>query len=133
MRILEAANANSFLCNLNLGYVTDRGLKIMAKCLKMNKNLSKLKFTEHQDHPWSEVSKQEFIEMLKQHQNLVKVKFDGAVGSDNEVFEQEIKFYVHKIKKGHKDFEAGEERKESCTNEHLFNNLLRMIEDKNEH
>lgn len=67
LRILEAANVNSFLVNLNLGYVTDRGLKIMAKCLKINKNLEKLKFTEHQDYPWSNESKVEFVEMLKLH------------------------------------------------------------------
>lgn len=64
---------------------------------------------------------------------MIKVKFDGANGSDNSTFKDEIKFYVNMIKKGHKDYEAGEERKESCTNEHLFNNLLRMIEDKDEH
>lgn len=71
--------------------------------------------------------------MLKGHKNLVKVKFDSAEGSDNSVFKKEIQFYVKKIKKCHKHNEQIEDRKNSCANEHLFQSLLAMIENKEDH
>ena len=71
--------------------------------------------------------------MLKDHKNLIKVKFDSAKDSDNSNFKREIKFYVKKIKKSHKIQDDIEERKDSCANEHLFKNLLDMIENKEEH
>lgn len=39
LRILEASNANQNITKLNLGFVTDRGLAIMAKTLCLNLNL----------------------------------------------------------------------------------------------
>ena len=92
-----------------------------------------MKFAEHEDYLWCQSSKDEFISMIKGHKALTKVKFDDAKGSDHKQFKKEIEFYVKKIKKEHKANEKNEERKESCTNEHLFNDLLEMIEDKDDH
>jgi hypothetical protein len=66
-----------------------------------NKSLSKLKFAESESSPWNDQAKSEFINMLKGHKHLTKVKFDSADGSDNSNFKQEIKFYVSKMKKCH--------------------------------
>ena len=133
VRILEASNANSNIVNLNLGYISDYELHILAMCLKNNKCLDKLKFAEHENSRWSDSSKIEFIKMIQGHKCLTKVKFDEAKDSDHKAFKKEIEFYVKKIKKEHKTHDAIEERKESCANDHLFNNLLELIENKEDH
>ena len=133
LRILEASNANHHITKLNLGLVTDRGLAIMAKTLCLNQTLQKLKFAEHEDAPWSEQSQAEFVSMIKGHRNLVKVKFDESKGCDHSAFKKEIEFFVKKIKKSHKNQDKIEDRKESCTTDHLFKGLLTMIEDREEH
>ena len=43
-RILEACNQNKNIKKVHLGYVSSKGLKLMADVLKTNKSLSKLKF-----------------------------------------------------------------------------------------
>jgi hypothetical protein len=44
IRILEACNTNKNIKSVTLGYVSSTGLKLMAKTLKINKTLEKLKF-----------------------------------------------------------------------------------------
>ena len=133
VRILEATNVNQNIVKLNLGLITDYELNIIAKCLKHNKSLDKLKFEEHPDSPWCQKSKDAFVCMIQGHKCLTKVKFDEAKDSDHKTFKKEIEFYVKKIKKEHKAKDAIEKRKESCTNDHLFNDLLEMIENKEDH
>lgn len=43
-RLLEAVNANKNIHKLNVGIVSDYGLKTMAELLKANKSLKKLQF-----------------------------------------------------------------------------------------
>jgi len=69
--------------------------------------------------------------MLRTHKNLVKVKFESE--NDHALFKKEIEFFVGKIKKEHRANGEIEDRKESCESEHLFKNLLKMIEDKDDH
>ena len=132
LRILEATNCNCNITTLYPGCVSDRGLMMMAKVLRANKGLTKLKFTEHVGEPWSDESKSEFVKMVMGHKNLIKVKFD-CQSDDDDSFKHEIDFYVNKIKKSHKQANDIDNRKESCTNEHLFSDLLKMIEDKDDH
>jgi len=74
---------------------------------------------------------------LKNHTNLVKVKFDPADKEDktegHKLFKQEIKFFVSKIKKEHKSEDDMGERIVSCSNDHMFKNLLELIENKDDH
>ena len=44
-----------------------------------------------------------------------------------------MNFYGQKIKKDHKSIDEFEERLESCSNDHMFNNLLKLIEDPDDH
>jgi len=134
LRILEAANANKNITNLNLGFVTDKGLFVMAKTLQNNKHLKKLKFTEHSEFPWCDSNKADFCDMLKKHKNLQKVKFDYDKDvCDHTLFKKEVNFYVNKIKDEHDYIDEVGQRKESCDPNYLFNNLLKMIEDKDDH
>jgi hypothetical protein len=71
--------------------------------------------------------------MLMVHKNLVKVSFLNAPGCDHDDFKKEINFYVKKIKKLHRIEGDINDRMESCSNEHLFKNVLKMIDDKDEH
>ena len=48
-------------------------------------------------------------------------------------FREEIHFYVKKIKLNKKACEEMKERLESCAHEHMFKNLLSLIEDSDEH
>lgn len=93
-----------------------------------------MKFCEHKDFPWSDQSKADFIDMLKRHKKLSKVKFEWDNDAhDHSMFAKEVKFYVNKIKDEHDYLKDVDERKESCDPNNLFNNLLKMIEDKEDH
>lgn len=137
LRIIEAANVNSNIRKLHMGVISDRALLLMAETLKKNTTLEKLKFTEDPDNTWSESSKHGFIEMLKQHKNLIKVKFEPAdkdgPANGHKLFKKEIEFFVKKIKKEHRTNDEMEDRINSCAPDHMFKDLLKMIEDKDEH
>jgi len=75
----------------------------------------------------------EFVSMIKGHKNLVKVKFESSKGCDHSAFKKEVDFFVKKIKKTHKTMDKIDDRRESCTTDHLFKGLLAMIEDRDEH
>jgi len=132
-RIIEAANMNHHITSLNLGIVSDRGLASLAKCLIHNETLEKLKFAESEDEPWKEATKQLFVDRLSNNKHLVKIKFESAKESDNSAFKKQIQFKVKKIKKPHKKLDDQEERTTSCTHDHLFNSLLQMIENRDDH
>ena len=69
---------------------------------------------------------------------LKKVTFIPADKNDQEhnghyMFKKEIQFYVGKIKKMQKCEEETNERSEECSPDHMFKNLLRVLDDKEEH
>ena len=69
---------------------------------------------------------------------LSKVKFEPADKKDpvhegHKLFKKEIEFFVKKIKKDQRKLEEMQDRVESCSNHHLFEHLLKLIEDKDEH
>lgn len=78
-----------------------------------------------------------FCDTLKSHQLLKKVKFEPADKSaeheGHKLFKKEIEFLVSKIKRCHKQHEELEERREECSSDAMFKNLLKQIEDKEEH
>ena len=137
IRILEACNANKNIKKVTLGFVSSSGLKIMARTLKINKTLEKLKFQEHKELRWEEDSKKVFIDLLKTDTNIVKVKFEPADKKDategHKMFKKECAMFVKKIKKEHKAENDRNDRIESCSNENMFNNLLELIENKDDH
>lgn len=49
-RVLEAANASSKLAKLDIGIITDSGLRVLAEKLVDNKFLEELCFEETSDH-----------------------------------------------------------------------------------
>lgn len=76
--------------------------------------------------------------MLKENKTLKKVTFIPANKNDEThmghyMFKKEIQFYVGKIKKSQKCEEETVERSEECSPDHLFQNLLKVLEDKEEH
>ena len=74
--MIEAANDCTTIEELNVGIVTDDGLKLMAEMLKTNTSLEELVFYETDDHQkyWTKESMQSFADLLKQHTKLKKVK-----------------------------------------------------------
>mmetsp|Transcript_1043 Transcript_1043/g.1910 ORF Transcript_1043/g.1910 Transcript_1043/m.1910 type:complete len:313 (-) Transcript_1043:8-946(-) len=72
LRILEACNANKNIERVNLGFVTDKGLKLMSETIAHNLTLKKIKFQEHKDPnlKWKDKSKQALINAIKQNKAL---------------------------------------------------------------
>ena len=134
---MEACNKNQNISKVNLGYISDRSLTILAQTLKYNAKLEKLKFQEHKTLQWTTQSKEFFCDSLRTHRLLKKVKFEAADKSaeheGHKLFKKEIEFLVSKIKRCHKQYEELEERREECSSDAMFKNLLKQIEDKEEH
>lgn len=59
LRILEACNANKNIKSINLGYVSNKGLYLLAETLKTNTSLNKLRFQECvvTDKKWTDKAK----------------------------------------------------------------------------
>ena len=140
IRILEACNANRHIKKLSLGFVSAKGLKLMGETLKANKNIEKLKFQECKDLnlSWDDEAKASFIENLKTCKNLTKVKFEGRENtSENDdghkMFKKEVEFLMKKNKREKKCEEDREDRIASCSNDEMFENILKLVENKEDH
>ena len=74
---------------------------------------------------------------MKTYTNLIKVKFEPADKKDDseghKLFKKEIEMFVQKIKKEHRSEDDMAERILSCSNDHMFENLLKLIEEKEDH
>uniref|UniRef100_A0A7S3MUL3 Uncharacterized protein n=1 Tax=Strombidium inclinatum TaxID=197538 RepID=A0A7S3MUL3_9SPIT len=140
LRVLEACNVNKNIKKLTLGYVSAKCLKLMGDTLNSNSNIEKLKFQECLDPTkrWDKASKDSFIDNLKTCKNLTKVKFEASEKTPendegHKMFKKEIEFIVKKIKKENKNLSEREDRLQSCTNDEMFENILKLIEEKDEH
>ena len=137
VRIMEACNLNKNIQKLNIGVLTNCGLMKMAELLKENDSLEELKFTETKDHQkyWTEEGRAAFLETLKKCTQLkkIKVKFEHDETDDDKLFEKEIKFYTKQkseVRSKGKDYEK---RLESCDPTHMFENMMKLVEDKERH
>ena len=73
-------------------------------------------------------------------ENLVKINQLNAEPADkndesegHKLFKKEIEMFVRKIKKEHKSEEDMASRINSCSNDYMFENLLKLIEEKEDH
>ena len=75
-RVIEAANDCKTVEELNVGIVTDAGLKLMADQLKANDSLEELVFYETDDHQkyWTKDAMRAFADLLKTCTKIKKVK-----------------------------------------------------------
>ena len=100
VRILEAANQNKNIKKLNIGILTDAGLKVAADLLRENTSLEELEFEETADHQkyWTDEGRCAFTETIKRHTVLKKVQvvFDRDENDCNSEFKSEVKFYTKK-------------------------------------
>ena len=78
-----------------------------------------------------------FVDLLKTNKCLEKVKFEPADRKDETqghyLFKKEVDFFVKKIKAAHKSNSEFEQRIESCSNNYMVEQMLKLIEDKDEH
>lgn len=67
LRVIDAANKTACLEKLDVGVLTDSGLKLLATRLAANKHLSELTFQETEDHQqyWTGEARQMFCSLLK--------------------------------------------------------------------
>lgn len=75
-RIIEACNDCKTIEKLDVGIITDTGLKLLAKHLKTNEGLEEIYFHETEDHQkyWSKEAMQDFADLLKSCTKLKKVR-----------------------------------------------------------
>ena len=75
--------------------------------------------------------------MLKTSDSFEKIKFEPADKKDDTqghyLFKKEVEFFVKKIKNNMKSKAEFEERLESCSNNYMVEQMLKLIEDKDEH
>jgi hypothetical protein len=133
-RLLEAVNLNKHIQKLHLGIVSDYGLNTMAELLKANSSLKKLTFQEDETKPWGDEAKHAFCKMLKKHTELEGVKFKSAKRPDDEdpnaEFKHEIEFYTNKKLTEHKLSKKFDQRHLDCEPQHMFENMLQLLEKK---
>lgn len=97
VRMVEAANLNKNIIELDVGIVTDKGLTHLADLLKENTSLEQIQIEETKDHLqyWSDSGRLAFTRMLKSFTQLTKVKIVTVLeGADTQSFLEEIKFYT---------------------------------------
>lgn len=95
--MVEAANLNKNIIELDVGIVTDKGLTHLADLLKENTSLEQIQIEETKDHLqyWSDSGRLAFTRMLKSFTQLTKVKILTVLeGADTQSFLEEIKFYT---------------------------------------
>ena len=118
VRILEAANQNKNIKKLNIGTITDAGLKVVADILRENTSLEELEFEETADHQkyWTDEGRGAFTETIKRYTELKKVNivFERDEEDSNKEFRSEVKFYTKKKVQRQKKLEEYEETLESC-------------------
>lgn len=76
LRIIEAANQCPQIEKIDVGVVTDSGLRILANKLSTNTGLRELEFRETSDHQkyWTVEARKLFTDMLKTSTNLKEIK-----------------------------------------------------------
>jgi hypothetical protein len=100
VRIIDAANKTPSLEKLDVGVLSDNGLKLLAERLHENTHLSELTFTETTDHQqyWSPEAQKQFCCMLKTQTLLktVRAKFQkcNRESAESKLFLEEIQFYT---------------------------------------
>ncbi len=139
-RVIEAANDCKTIEKLDVGVVTDSGLRILAEQLKPNCSLEELTFaeTEDQQKQWSGEACAQFAGLLREHTKLksVKAKFAEERGGleGSRAFKHEIEFYTEQKDQVKKKEKKMRERMQSCDTDHMFETMSKHIEntDKNE-
>lgn len=138
VRLLEAVNANTNVLKLDIGIITDHGLRILADSLKNNTSLEQLVFeeTSHPQKNWTSLGRKMFTQMLQHCTQLKKVKANNrrALNEEEEaagkVFKHEIDYYTQ-MKSGYKKKEKDSKaRHESSNPSQMFDHLLKMLESK---
>ena len=120
LRAIDAANKTESLEKLDVGVLTDEGLKLLAERLYGNQHLSELCFSETADHQkyWSSEACKMFIELLKTSTKLksVKCRFQECNRASEQAreFREELDFYTAQKQSQKKKAKAFKERMHSC-------------------
>ena len=96
-RIIIAATKAKHLKKLNLGIISDFGLDLLSQELA-NTSLEKIEFEEDEENPFSEKSKNKFIQSTEEIQTIVKCK-DDTIKYYNKEKKKEVKKQASSKKK----------------------------------
>lgn len=64
-RIIESVSKNLHVKMLDLGFISDEGLKYLVELLKDNTSLERLRFQENPEKPFTEPVMEQFCEFIK--------------------------------------------------------------------
>jgi hypothetical protein len=83
--MIEAVNCNENIKRLDIGVLTDQGLKDMAEMLRLNNHLDEISFQETSDSQkvWTKQGKGAFTDMMKDCTKLKRVNMT-FIKEDNE-------------------------------------------------
>ena len=135
-RIVEACNNNHNLKRVDMGVLTDQGLRSLSELLAANTSLESISFQETKDHQkyWTAEGRQVFVNLLKTSTKImdVELKFSREQREEDETFVEEIKFYTGM--KAREQQKADEYKRilSSCDPAQMFGNLSELIENNEE-
>lgn len=135
VRVIEAVTQNKNILKLNLGIVTDAGLCELAELLKENDSLEELIIEETKDHQkvWSKKGREAMCNLMREHTQIRKVKLKTKNETkEHELFEKEIEFYAKQKAKMNKIHKEYEEIMKSCGHSQMFDNMIKLIEEKDD-
>ena len=95
---MEGASSNENLKNLDVGTVSDDGLRIMARELEKNVSLQWLTFTENPDKTWTKGAKRAFADAIRDYTKIETITMNTCEheGEDDPhaEFKEEILYYT---------------------------------------
>ena len=131
-RMVQACNANSHIKKLEIGYLTDTGLRALAEQLVPNVGLEEIIICETEDSQklWTAAARTAFLTLLKEHTKIKKVSLMSSRDQTEEDkdFQKQVKFYT--------DFKATRQKAadnyrkilSSCEPQHMFENMQKQID-----
>jgi hypothetical protein len=134
VRVIEAANANKNIVELNVGIITDTGLTILADILKTNDSLSEITMVQTTDPQklWTNRGRSALTAMLREHTQLRKVKMfkdKKKMSDEDKLFQEEVNFYTDMKSAAQKEKKEYQKKLDSCDNTQMFDKLLKLVED----
>ena len=97
-RVIEAVNTNTYIKKLNIGVLTNPGLKAISELLVGNTSLDELEIQETSDTQklWDDEGRTAFTNLLKESTTLKKISLNFTrEGEDvDDRFKKEVRFYT---------------------------------------
>lgn len=135
-RVIEAVNTNTNIKKLNIGVLTNPGLKAISELLVGNTSLDELEIQETSDTQklWDDEGRTAFTNLLKESTTLKKISLNFTrEGEDvDDRFKKEVRFYTGMKAKNQTKMDEYRKVLRTCDPNNMFDNLQELIENNEE-